>query len=97
MLLDMSHARISAHNMGWKDPKEYFKALPLEKVREIHVAHPVDRGDQMVDMHQPAQAEDFEWLAWALGSHSASPFLSLSSHKNTSYHSWCCHPVSIPP
>ena len=66
MLLDMAHAQISAHNMGWQDTKEYFKALPLEKVREIHLNHPVDRGDQMVDMHQPAQAEDFEWLAWAL-------------------------------
>lgn len=66
MLLDIAHARISAHNMNWKEPKDYFRALPLEKVREIHLCHPVDRGDQMVDMHQPVQADDLEWLAWSL-------------------------------
>ncbi|MCC7450115.1 MAG: DUF692 family protein [Anaerolineae bacterium] len=66
MLLDMSHARISAYNMGWSSTKDYFKALPLDKVREVHLSHPAIKNGQMLDMHQPAQPEDFAWLFWAL-------------------------------
>lgn len=66
VLLDLAHARISAHNMGWADPKLYLEALPLEKIREVHVTRPGWQGNQMVDLHQPVQADDFELLGWIL-------------------------------
>jgi uncharacterized protein (UPF0276 family) len=66
MLLDVAHARISAHNMGWRDEKAYFRALPLYKVREIHVTRPGWQGDQMVDLHQPLRPDDLDFLGWVL-------------------------------
>jgi uncharacterized protein (UPF0276 family) len=66
MLLDLAHARISSHNMGWSDPRLYLDALPLQKIREVHVTRPGWEGDQMVDLHQPLQADDFELLGWVL-------------------------------
>jgi uncharacterized protein (UPF0276 family) len=66
MLLDLSHARISANNMHWKDAQTYLSALPLSKVREIHTNHPGWQGDQMVDLHQPLQQDDLPILDWVL-------------------------------
>lgn len=66
MLLDLAHARISAHNMGWADPRSYLEALPLPKVREIHVTRPSWEGSQMVDLHSPLQTEDLDLLGWVL-------------------------------
>ena len=66
MLLDLAHAQISAHNMGWQSVEAYLQALPLGKVREIHITRPGWHGDQRVDLHQPLQAEDFDLLAWVL-------------------------------
>ncbi len=66
VLLDLAHARISAHNMGWSDPRQYLEALPLQKIREVHVTRPGWEGSQMVDMHQPLQEDDFELLGWVL-------------------------------
>ena len=66
MLLDLAHARISAHNMGWSDARLYLEALPLQKIREVHITRPGWQGDQMVDLHQPLQADDFELLSWVL-------------------------------
>jgi len=66
MLLDLAHARISAHNMHWPSAESYLEALPLHKVREIHVTRPGWQGDQRVDLHQPLQADDFPLLGWVL-------------------------------
>ncbi len=67
VLLDLAHAQISAFNMGWTDPREYLAALPLEKVREIHINHPYnDNGKQMLDKHLPLQERDMELLQWTL-------------------------------
>ena len=67
MLLDLAHARISAHNMKeWGSPECYLQALPLDKVREIHFTRPGWQGKQMVDLHGPVEGDDFVWLAWVL-------------------------------
>lgn len=67
VLLDLAHAQISAFNMGWKDPREYLEALPLDKVREIHTNHPYnDNNKQMLDRHLPLQESDLDILRWTL-------------------------------
>jgi len=66
MLLDLAHARISAHNMGWPSAESYLEALPLHKAREIHVTRPGWEGDQRVDLHQPLLPEDLPLLGWVL-------------------------------
>jgi uncharacterized protein (UPF0276 family) len=68
MLLDLGHARISAHNMAeWGGNTEaYLRALPLAKVREVHFNRPGWRDGQRVDLHQPVCADDLEWLRFVL-------------------------------
>ncbi len=66
MLLDMAHAMISANNMRWESTHKYFEALPLDKVREIHICHPTRTGENLLDGHQPIQPRDVELLLWTL-------------------------------
>ncbi len=67
MLLDLAHAQISAYNMGWSHPRAYLSALPLVKVREIHINHPYnDSGRQLLDRHLPIQPGDLDLLRWTL-------------------------------
>lgn len=81
MLLDLSHARISAYNMKWASVEQYLNALPLNKVREIHISHPAVKGEQMMDMHEPIQMSDVEILAWALA-HTPAEAVSLEVSDN---------------
>ena len=76
MLLDLAHARISAHNMKWPSLQDYLLALPLDKVREIHFNRPGWEGDQRVDLHQPVQDDDLEILDWVLD-HTPDPYVTL--------------------
>ena len=68
MLLDLGHARISAHNLReWNgDVAGYLSALPLETVREVHFNRPGWQRGERVDLHQPVCADDLEWLGWVL-------------------------------
>ena len=76
MLLDLAHARISAHNMRWPSWQDYLHALPLSKVKEVHFTRPGWQGDQMVDLHQPVQEDDLEILGWVLD-HTPEPYVTL--------------------
>jgi len=49
LLLDISHARLSAHQMGW-DVKPYINSLPVHRLRELHIT-----GVQEIDDR---------WLVW---------------------------------
>lgn len=64
-LLDVAHARVSAHNLGI-DQERYFRSLPLFRVREVHVSGPRLRDGAMTDAHEPLQDEDWEALAFVL-------------------------------
>lgn len=81
VLLDLAHARISAHNLGWADPRAYLQALPLPKVREIHINRPqVDPAlGQMLDRHLPIQADDLDLLRWTLAHTPAVEAITLES------------------
>jgi uncharacterized protein (UPF0276 family) len=64
LLLDISHARITARYLGIDETK-YLAGLPVERVRELHIAgiHTVEEGWQD---HLPMLAEDWPWLDKAL-------------------------------
>lgn len=67
MLLDLAHAQISAFNMKWPSVHDYLAALPLHKVREIHINHPYDdNGKQMLDRHLPISEADLDLVSWTL-------------------------------
>jgi uncharacterized protein (UPF0276 family) len=64
-LLDIAHARVSAHNLSF-DEERYFRSLPLYRTREIHVSGPHLRDGAMFDAHEPLQDKDWEALAFVL-------------------------------
>ena len=65
MLLDLAHARVAAGARG-RAVKDYIAALPLERVRQVHVSGPRRRDSILYDAHQSLQEEDYTLLAWVL-------------------------------
>jgi uncharacterized protein (UPF0276 family) len=63
-LLDVSHARISAHYLGM-DAKEYIESLPVNQLREIHFSGIHDWDGYRMD-HLPILEDDWYWLDWVL-------------------------------
>ncbi len=62
-LFDLSHARISAHYLG-VDEKDYIAALPLDKLRELHITG-VQMHEGRLRDHLPLTENDWEATAWA--------------------------------
>lgn len=64
-LLDLAHARMSAVYLGLQ-PREYVSSLPVDRLRELHVAGTLydDTELRLVD-HFPMAAPDWELAEWA--------------------------------
>lgn len=66
-LLDVTHAKVTAQFRGW-DLKNYLAALPLEKVKEVHLTGSgFDAAGAPYDAHGPLEEADFDTLEWVLG------------------------------
>lgn len=65
LLLDISHARISADTLGM-DPKDYIQALPVARLRELHFTGLHDLGGGFLMDHLPVLEDDWPWLDWVL-------------------------------
>ena len=65
MLLDISHLRCTAHNIG-VDSYAFAKSLPLQAVREVHVAGPGLTEHGLHDSHDVLVDKDYQLLAWIL-------------------------------
>jgi len=61
LLLDIAHAVISAHNLDI-EIMQYFKLLPLGRVREIHLSHPGIINRQWRDLHEKPGKEEYQIL-----------------------------------
>ncbi len=64
-LLDIAHARCSAWYLQL-DPLEYIKALPLERLREIHLSGVLMRPEGMRDSHTPLDEKGYQLLGEVL-------------------------------
>ncbi len=66
LLLDISHATISAQFLGMQ-PDEYITQLPVERVKELHFAgiH-VDPATGKLTDHLSIQETDWPWLDWVI-------------------------------
>jgi uncharacterized protein (UPF0276 family) len=62
LLLDISHAMISAHHLGLS-PQDYMELLPVERLGELHFAG-VHNLDGWLQDHLPALPADWEILTW---------------------------------
>ena len=65
LLLDISHARIAAHSLEM-DEQEYLAALPVDRLRELHITgvHPWENG---LRDHLPMLEQDWLALDWVFG------------------------------
>ena len=63
LLLDISHARISADTLGI-DYQSYIERLPLDRIREVHITG-VRRYHGFLEDHFEMQTEDWPSTAWA--------------------------------
>lgn len=67
-LLDIPHCFVSAKNLGYKNPKDYFSKLPLERTLEIHIsrAKKYKGEDFWRDAHLPITEKEIDLLKWLL-------------------------------
>ena len=65
LVLDLAHARVSAEVLGL-DIRDYLRALPLDRVVQIHASGPRVQDGRLVDVHEPMQAIDYELLRFVL-------------------------------
>ncbi len=66
LLLDLTHAKITARFRGW-DVRDFLRALPLRRVREIHInGSGKDKNGFPADTHQAMETEDRSLLDWTL-------------------------------
>jgi len=63
-LLDLAHAAIAALRLG-VEPKDYLRALPLDRIQEMHVTGLAPHWKGWTD-HRPLREEDWTLLHWAL-------------------------------
>ncbi|MFI9361518.1 DUF692 domain-containing protein [Kitasatospora sp. NPDC053057] len=56
LLLDVNNVHVSAVNHGF-DPEQYLRALPAERVVQIHLAGHTDLGTHIIDTHDQPVAE----------------------------------------
>jgi len=66
LLLDLAHARVSAAALDLPIER-YLAALPLHRVRQLHVSGPRLRDGVLADAHEPLLDVDYELLAAVLG------------------------------
>jgi uncharacterized protein len=65
LLLDLSHARISAATRG-QDEKKYIQQLDLSRLREVHITGIHEEENQHLQDHLPMLPADWVWLDWTL-------------------------------
>ncbi|TCL56193.1 hypothetical protein EDD76_11220 [Kineothrix alysoides] len=66
LLLDITHAKITARFHGW-DIHGYLESLLLNRVKEIHInGCGADKKGVLMDSHQAMEDEDFALLDWVL-------------------------------
>jgi uncharacterized protein (UPF0276 family) len=61
LVLDVAHAIITANNTG-QDINEYVHALPLDRVRAVHLSAPGMQGGQWRDLHAAPTSREYAIL-----------------------------------
>ncbi|GAA0248349.1 DUF692 domain-containing protein [Actinomadura nitritigenes] len=75
LLLDVNNVYVSSVNHGF-DPEEYIRALPHDRVEQIHLAGHTDMGDHLLDTHDGPVAEPV-WALYRLATSLTGPVPTL--------------------
>jgi hypothetical protein len=59
LLLDLAHARVTAHAFGIS-VDDYINQLPLDRIRQIHLNRPGWRNGRVVDSHLALEEDDYQ-------------------------------------
>lgn len=65
LLLDTAHAKMAAFTLGLP-VQEYISALPVDRLRELHVTGIGYRDDGRLGDHRPMRPDDWALYEWAL-------------------------------
>lgn len=73
LLFDVNNVYVSARNHGF-DPRVYVDAMPVGRVRQIHLAGHEDHGDFVIDTHDhPVRDEGVELYRYTIARMGAMP------------------------
>lgn len=61
LLIDINNIYVSGHNHGFSGTK-YLNAIPIDRVKQIHLAGPSEHGEMLIDTHDSPVHE----AAWSL-------------------------------
>ncbi|MFG2004332.1 DUF692 domain-containing protein [Spirillospora sp. NPDC048911] len=75
LLLDVNNVFVSAANHGF-DAEEYIRALPHDRIAQIHLAGHADRGTHLLDTHDRPVAEPV-WRLYRLATALSGPVPTL--------------------
>ena len=85
LVLDLAHGAVTAHNKGLR-PLDYFEALPLEKVAEVHISRPALPASPKLpaaDAHLGPGPREWGWLAALLEKKKVSAPVFIEYYKST--------------
>jgi len=82
LLLDIAHARITAHNMGI-DEKGYLEALPLNRVVQVHLSKFKEKDGKAIDAHDALINEDFNYFVELLPRLPRLEYVTIEYYKNS--------------
>jgi uncharacterized protein (UPF0276 family) len=70
LILDVNNVYVSSVNHGF-DPLEYLKAIPPDRVGQIHIAGHTNKGKYLIDTHDAPVCEDvwnlYRWVVQNIG------------------------------
>lgn len=69
ILLDINNIYVNAHNHGF-DPREYLRGIPVNRVRQMHLAGHSQQGQLLIDTHDAPICD----AVWALYRHALTRF-----------------------
>ena len=87
-LLDIAHAKITAHNKSLSESK-YFSTLPLDRTLQVHLSRHGSNGEKYFDAHDALQSDDWDFF-WKLQ-------MSIPNLRYTTIEYYKSFPILIEP
>lgn len=82
LLLDVAHAAISAHYLGYSDLWDYLASIPLERVREIQVSRAGPLNGIMEDLHEVPGPVEMELVDDLIRACPRARFLTIEYYRD---------------
>jgi uncharacterized protein len=82
LLLDIGHAVVSAHYLGYSDLFSYLRQLPLHRVREVQLSRAGFRKDVFEDLHDAPGEDEWSLVQRIVGEGSDISYLTIEYYRN---------------